>query len=89
VANGLPVISVNRVGLEADPSGQSAGAQFWGNSFVAGPQGEWLGRAGVADEEVLVVAVDRQRSEDVRRIWPFLRDRRIEEYGELSKRFRD
>jgi len=89
VANGLPVISVNRVGSEADPSGQSPGALFWGNSFVVGPQGEWLARAGSTDEEVLVVPVDLARSEGVRRIWPFLRDRRIDAYQDLLKRYRD
>ena len=89
VANGLPVVNVNRVGSEADPSGQSPGALFWGNSFVAGPQGEWLARAGGDDEEVLVVPVDLGRSETVRRIWPFLRDRRIDAYQDLLKRYRD
>ena len=89
VANGLPVISVNRVGAEADPGGQSPGALFWGNSFVAGPQGEWLARASADRDEVLVVAIDRERSEAVRRIWPFLRDRRIDAYQELLKRYRD
>jgi N-carbamoylputrescine amidase len=89
VANGLPVVSVNRVGSEPDPSGQSPGALFWGNSFVAGPQGEWLARAGSAREEVLVVPIDLKRSEAVRRIWPFLRDRRIDAYQDLLKRYRD
>jgi len=89
VANGLPVVNVNRVGSEADPSGQSPGALFWGNSFVAGPQGEWLARAGGDDEVVLVVPVDLGRSEAVRRIWPFLRDRRIDAYQDLLKRYRD
>ena len=89
VANGLPVVSVNRVGSEPDPSGQSDGARFWGNSFVAGPQGEWLARAGSDEETVLVVPVDLARSEAVRRIWPFLRDRRIDAYRELLKRYRD
>ena len=89
VANGLPVISVNRIGAESDPGGQSPGALFWGNSFVAGPQGEWLARASADREEVLVVAVDRTRSEAVRRIWPFLRDRRIDAYQDLLKRYRD
>lgn len=89
VANGLPVVSVNRVGSEPDPSGQSDGALFWGNSFVAGPQGEWLARAGSEREEVLVVPVDLARSEAVRRIWPFLRDRRIDAYQDLLKRYRD
>lgn len=89
VANGLPVISVNRVGLEPDPSGQSRGALFWGSSFVAGPQGEWLARASVDKEEVLMCEVDCARSEAVRRIWPFLRDRRIDAYQDLVKRYRD
>jgi N-carbamoylputrescine amidase len=89
VANGLPVVNVNRVGSEADPSGQSPGALFWGNSFVAGAQGEWLARAGGDDEVVLVVPVDLGRSEAVRRIWPFLRDRRIDAYDGLLQRFRD
>jgi N-carbamoylputrescine amidase len=89
VANGLPVVSVNRVGFETDPSGQTAGALFWGGSFVAGCQGEMLARADEAKEEVLVVEIDRQRGESVRRIWPFLRDRRIDAYHDLLKRYRD
>ena len=88
VANGLPVIAVNRVGFEADPSGATAGAQFWGHSFVAGPQGELLARAG-EEAELLVVTINPQRSEQVRRIWPFLRDRRIDAYQDLSKRYVD
>lgn len=88
VANGIPVLSANRVGFEADPSGAGAGIRFWGSSFVAGPQGEFLAR-GAADEELLVVELDRRRSEDVRRIWPFLRDRRIDAYGDLVRRYRD
>ncbi|WP_328758111.1 carbon-nitrogen hydrolase [Geomonas diazotrophica] len=88
VANGIPVVSVNRVGFEADPSGAGAGIKFWGFSFAAGPQGEFLARAG-EDEELLVVDLDLRRSEDVRRIWPFLRDRRIDAYGDLVKRYRD
>jgi N-carbamoylputrescine amidase len=88
VANGLPVVSANRVGFERSPSGQG-GILFWGSSFVAGPQGEFLGRAGAKDEEVLVATIDRRRTEDVRRIWPFLRDRRIDAYGDLLKRYRD
>ncbi|HJV66151.1 MAG TPA: carbon-nitrogen hydrolase [Geomonas sp.] len=88
VANGIPVLSANRVGFEADPSGAGAGIQFWGTSFIAGPQGEFLARAG-EQEEILVVELDRRRSEDVRRIWPFLRDRRIDAYGDLVKRYRD
>ncbi|KIH76935.1 N-carbamoylputrescine amidase [Geoalkalibacter ferrihydriticus] len=89
VANGLPVLSVNRVGLEPDPSGQSPGAMFWGSSFVAGPQGEWIARAGTEEEEVLVTDIDLARSEAVRRIWQFLRDRRIDDYDDLTKRYRD
>lgn len=88
VANGLPVVAVNRVGHEPDPSGHTNGIQFWGSSFVAGPQGEWLYRAG-DDEETVVVEVDMQRCENVRRWWPFLRDRRIEEFGNLQRRFID
>jgi len=87
VANGLPVISVNRVGHETDPSGTSAGIQFWGTSFVAGPQGEILAQTGSEKEENLLVKADLRRSEDVRRIWPFFRDRRIENYSDLTKRF--
>jgi N-carbamoylputrescine amidase len=87
VANGLPVISVNRVGHEADPSGQTNGIQFWGNSFVAGPQGEFLAQAGNSEEENLLVEVDLQRSESVRRIWPFFRDRRIDAFSGLTSRF--
>jgi N-carbamoylputrescine amidase len=89
VANGVPVIAVNRVGFEDDPSGQSAGINFWGSSFVAGPQGELLYEAPENLETNQVIDIDMQRSEDVRRIWPFLRDRRIETYHDLSKRFRD
>lgn len=89
VANGLPVVSVNRVGFEPDPSGQTNGIQFWGSSFVAGPQGEFLFRAGSDEEVVTVVDVDMERSENVRRWWPFLRDRRIENYGGITKRFLD
>lgn len=89
VANGLPVISVNRVGHETDPSEQTNGIQFWGNSFVAGPQGEFLYQASNDKEETQVVEIDLERSENVRRWWPFLRDRRIDEYGGLTKRFID
>ena len=89
VANGLPVISVNRVGHEPDPSMQTNGIQFWGNSFVAGPQGEFLAQAGNDRPENIVVEIDVERSENVRRWWPFLRDRRIDEYGGLTKRFLD
>ena len=89
VANGLPVVSVNRVGYEPDPSGQTKGIQFWGSSFVAGPQGELLFRASATDEVSQVVEVDMGRSEQVRRWWPFLRDRRIDAYDEILKRFAD
>ena len=87
VANGLPVIAVNRVGHEPDPSGQTNGIQFWGNSFVAGPQGEFLAVASADKEENCVVEIDIERSEQVRRWWPFLRDRRIDAYEEMLKRF--
>ena len=89
VANGIPVIAVNRVGLEKDPSGQTNGIQFWGSSFVAGPQVEMLARASREKAENLVVEIDMARSENVRRWWPFLRDRRIEEFGPLTRRFID
>jgi N-carbamoylputrescine amidase len=89
VANGLPVLVANRVGFEPDPSKQTQGSQFWGSSFVAGPQGEFLAQAGTDEPQVLMADVDLGRSEDVRRWWPFLRDRRIDAYGDLSKRFRD
>lgn len=89
VANGLPVIAVNRTGHEPDPSGQTAGIQFWGSSFVAGPQGEMLYRAPVTEEVNEVVEVDLRRSENVRRWWPFLRDRRIEHFDGLTRRFLD
>lgn len=89
VANGLPVISVNRVGYEPDPSGHTGGIQFWGNSFVAGPQGEILAQAGNERPENLLVDIDLHRSENVRRWWPFLRDRRIDEYGDIVKRYID
>lgn len=87
VANGLPVITVNRTGHEADPSGQTNGIQFWGNSFVAGPQGELLAEFTNEQEEVRVVEVDKSRSENVRRWWPFFRDRRIDAFDGLTKRF--
>ena len=89
VANGLPIVAVNRVGHEPDPSGQTNGIQFWGNSFVAGPQGELLAVADNRKEQNLVVEVDMARSENVRRWWPFLRDRRIDEFDALTKRFID
>ena len=89
VANGLPVIAVNRTGHEPDPSGQTNGIQFWGSSFVAGPQGEMLYRAPKDEEINVVIDIDMKRCENVRRWWPFLRDRRIEEFGGLTKRFID
>jgi N-carbamoylputrescine amidase len=89
VANGLPVISVNRTGFEADPSGATNGITFWGNSFVAGPQGEIIHQFSAEKEQTEVVSIDLSRSENVRRIWPFLRDRRIDAYNEILKRFRD
>lgn len=87
VANGLPVVSVNRVGHEPDPSGQTNGIRFWGNSFVAGPQGELLAELSNDEEKVRVVEVDMARSENVRRWWPFFRDRRIDAFGGLTERF--
>ena len=87
VANGLPVIAVNRTGHEPDPSGQTRGISFWGSSFVCGPQGEMLAQSPKDKEENMVVEIDMQRSENVRRWWPFLRDRRIEEFGDLTRRF--
>ena len=89
VANGLPVISVNRLGFEADPSGVTNGITFWGNSFVAGPQGEIITQFQAENEQTEVVEIDLTRSENVRRIWPFLRDRRIDAYQDITKRFRD
>ncbi|MBX2840723.1 MAG: carbon-nitrogen hydrolase [Flammeovirgaceae bacterium] len=89
VANGLPVISVNRIGHEADFTGVTAGIKFWGNSFICGPQGEFLTQAGNEKEENLVTEINISRSENVRRIWPFFRDRRIENYNGLLKRYLD
>lgn len=89
VANGLPVITVNRVGYEPDPSHQTNGIQFWGSSFVAGPQGEFLFRAGNKEECEQIIELDLTRCEQVRRWWPFLRDRRIDEYDDILKRFID
>jgi N-carbamoylputrescine amidase len=89
VANGLHVIAVNRVGIEPDWSGVTNGIQFWGQSFVAGPQGELLHVSSSEQEENTVITLDLARSEAVRRIWPFLRDRRIDAYGDITKRFRD
>jgi len=89
VANGIPVVTVNRVGFEADDSGVLAGTKFWGNSFVFGPQGEYLAHAAHQNEEILYTQLDLQRSENVRRWWPFLRDRRVENYSNLTKRYID
>lgn len=89
VANGLPVVAVNRVGHESDPSGQTNGIQFWGSSFVAGPQGELHYQACDDGEESLIVSIDLDHSEEVRRWWPFLRDRRIENYSDIVRRFID
>lgn len=88
VANGLPVVAVNRTGYEPDPSGQTNGISFWGSSFIAGPQGEFLYRAPKDEEVNIVIDVDMNRSENVRRWWPFLRDRRIEYFADLTKRYR-
>lgn len=88
VANGLHVLSCNRTGYEADPSGATNGILFWGNSFVAGPQGEIISRASDTENENLIVEIDLKRSETVRRIWPFFRDRRIDEFGDITKRWR-
>ncbi len=88
VANGLPVISCNRTGYEADPSGVTNGIRFWGHSFVAGPQGELLAKAPDDDEANMLVEVDLARAEQVRRWWPFFRDRRIDEFGDITKRWR-
>lgn len=88
IANGLPLIAVNRVGLEPDPSGQTKGIKFWGSSFVCGPQGEVLAKAPTDSETEIMVQIDMHRSEQVRRWWPFLRDRRIDAYDEILKRFR-
>ena len=88
VANGLPVIAVNRCGHEPDPSGMTNGIQFWGHSFIAGPQGEFLAHFGET-EQCEVIEVSMERSETVRQWWPFLRDRRIEEFGALAKRYLD
>ena len=89
IANGLPLIAVNRVGYEPDPSGATGGISFWGSSFVAGPQGEILYHAPLNEEAEAVVDINMRRCENVRRWWPFLRDRRIDQYGDLLKRFVD
>ena len=88
IANGVPVISVNRTGYEKDPSGVTNGIQFWGSSFAAGPQGELLGQASTDKEETLVLDLDLSRTEVVRRMWPFFRDRRIDAFADLTKRSR-
>ena len=88
VANGVPLLACNRIGFEAAPDG-GRGLQFWGSSFVAGPQGELLAQAGTDARELLLADVDLARSEAVRRIWPFLRDRRIDAYDDLLRRYRD
>lgn len=89
VANGLPVLAVNRIGFEPSPQQPKVGIQFWGGSFAAGPQGEILAEASQENEEIVQVEIDLAGSERVRRIWPFLRDRRIDAYGDILKRFRD
>ena len=89
IANGLPLVAVNRTGHEPDPSGATGGITFWGNSFVAGPQGEFLYQAPVDSEDTHIVDIDMRRSENVRRWWPFLRDRRIDAYSGLTRRFID
>ena len=88
IANGIPVLTCNRIGFEADGHGHGPGIQFWGNSFIAGPQGELLAQAPSDAPAVLVAAIDSQRSEAVRRVWPFFRDRRIDAYADLTKRYR-
>ena len=89
VTNGLPVLACNRCGHEPDPQGRGSGVRFWGSSFVAGPQGEFIARAGTDEPEVLLAALDLRRNDTVRRMWPFLRDRRVDAYGDLIRRFRD
>ena len=89
MANGLPVLVCNRTGAEPDPLGGGTGIDFWGSSFVAGPQGEILAQAATDKAELLMVEIDLSRGEDVRRMWPFLRDRRIDAYADLTLRYRD
>ncbi|MDA7848257.1 carbon-nitrogen hydrolase, partial [Sulfurospirillum sp.] len=89
IANGLPLVSINRVGKELDNQKIIDGIRFWGNSFVVGPQGEFITQASSDKEEVIVIEVDLNKSEEVRKTWPFLRDRRIETYSDLNKRFID
>ena len=88
VANGIPVISCNRIGFEKAPDSE-AGINFWGNSFIAGPQGEFIEQANDSESKLLIATLDSARSERVRRIWPFLRDRRIDAFGDITKRFID
>ncbi len=89
IANNLPVVAPNRIGTEPDPSGRSDGIRFWGNSFICGPQGEFLARADDHNESIVSATLDMERSESIRRIWPYLRDRRIDAYGDLTRRARD
>ncbi len=89
IANGLPLAACNRTGFEPDPTGRTGGIRFWGNSFVCGPQGELLARADAERPEILTVDLDPARTERIRRIWPFLRDRRIDAYSDLLRRYRD
>jgi N-carbamoylputrescine amidase len=89
VANNIPVLSANRIGFESDPSGQTAGSQFWGSSMIVGWQGELLAQADTSSATELVVELDLDRTEQVRRWWPYLRDRRIDAYEDLVKRYRD
>lgn len=89
IANNLPLIASNRVGHELDPSGHTEGIQFWGNSFICGPQGEFLGQADATNEQNLMVDIDMERSENIRRIWPYFRDRRIDAYNDLTRRYID
>lgn len=89
VANGIPVLSANRVGFEEDSSGRTAGAQFWGNSFITGPQGEFIAQGNDSDDSIVGAVIDLSRCEKVRRIWPFLRDRRIDAYAGLTSRWID
>lgn len=89
IANGIPVLSCNRIGHESDPSQQTSGIQFWGNSFIAGPQGELLAHANDSESSILTAEIDLKKSESIRRIWPYLRDRRIDHYADLTKLYRD
>ncbi|WP_027390776.1 carbon-nitrogen hydrolase [Chrysiogenes arsenatis] len=89
IANGIPVLSINRIGFESDPANPCGGIQFWGNSFACGPQGEFLWHGDDQSEGAFVVDIDMARCEKVRRIWPFLRDRRIDAFGDLTRRYRD